>query len=137
MLNILEEIEDAILRARVSQSNSKLLTLKEIFLIETVISEQNITTNFPEEALNYAVPKIASKCDMLLYILEVPKTNGNCQIIKTIPLVVNDTAITDIPDYIVKSDKTIFTTTHPENTIQQLYQTKLFKDDCILPIILE
>lgn len=91
MNNILEEIEDAILRARISLSDSKLLTLKEIFIIETIINEQGITTNFPEEALSYAKPKIVSKSDMLLYILEVPKTNGMCEIIKIIPLIVNDT----------------------------------------------
>lgn len=136
MNGILEEIEDAILRARVSLANSKLLTLKEIFMIETIMNDQGITTNFPEEALSYTKPKIASKTDMLLYILEVPKTNDHCEIIKIIPLVVNNTIITNTPSYIVKSNKKLYTTNHPESSIQQLHNTKPFLDECIFPIIM-
>ncbi|XP_062549915.1 uncharacterized protein LOC134214594 [Armigeres subalbatus] len=75
--NILEDIEDAILRARVSLPNSKLLTIKEIFLIESILNKQGIATRFPEDALNYATPKIASTNEMMLYILELPQTNGD------------------------------------------------------------
>ena len=136
MNNILEELEDAILRARISLSNSKLLTLKEIFPIETIINEQGITTNFPEEALSYAKPKITSKTYMLLYILEVPKTSGNCELIKIIPLIVNNTVITNTPNYVVKSDGKLYVTNHPENTVQQIHDTQPFLDSCIFPIIM-
>lgn len=134
--NIIEEIEDTILRTRISLPNSKLLTLKEIFLIESILNEQGITTDFPEDALNYAKPKIASKSDMLLYILEVPKTTGNCQIIKVIPLIVNDTIITDTPNYIIKSNNNLYTTNVPGNIIQQLHETQPFSDNCIFPIVM-
>lgn len=135
MNNILEDIEDTILRAKVSLPTSKLLTLKEIFLIASTTHEQGIQTNFPEEALNYAKPKVASHDDMLLYILEVPKTDRNCQIIKVLPLVINDTIITGIPGYIVKAHKKLYTTISYENPIQQLHEINPFSDRCILPII--
>lgn len=134
--NILEEIEDTILRARVSLPNSKLLTLKEIFLIESLLNEQGITTNFPEEALNYVKPKVASRNDTLLYILEIPKTNGDCQTIQIIPLIVNNTIITDTPDYIIKSSKNLFTTNQPQKTVQQLHEAKPFSDHCVYPIVM-
>lgn len=134
--NILEEIEDTILRARISLPNSKLLTLKEIFLIESILNEQGITTDFPEDALNYVKPKIATKNDTLLYILEIPKTNGDCQIIKVIPLIVNNTVITDTPNYIIKTNKKLFITNQPQKTVQQFYDTQEFSDHCVFPIIM-
>ncbi|XP_055645603.1 uncharacterized protein LOC129782449 [Toxorhynchites rutilus septentrionalis] len=134
--NILEEIEDTILRSRVSLPSSKLLTLKEIFLIESILNEQGITTDFPEDALNYVKPKVASRNDTLLYILEIPKTHGDCQIIKVIPLIVNDTVITDAPSYIIKSNKKLFTTNEPQKTVQQLHETQPFSDHCVFPIVM-
>ena len=71
MNNILNELEDEILRSRISLSNSKLLTLKEIFLIETIINEQGITTNFPEKALSYAKPKIACKYVQIMQLYKM------------------------------------------------------------------
>ncbi|XP_055630596.1 uncharacterized protein LOC129771205 [Toxorhynchites rutilus septentrionalis] len=94
---ILEDLEDTILRTRIELANSKLLSLKEILTIETLLNEQGIETQFPEEALNYAQPKIATRGDLLLYILQVPKVKGNCDVIQIIPLTVQNTVITDLP----------------------------------------
>ncbi|XP_055643840.1 uncharacterized protein LOC129780019 [Toxorhynchites rutilus septentrionalis] len=134
--NILEDIEDAILRARVSLPNSKLLTLREIFLVQSILNEQGIKTDYPEDALNYVKPKVASRNDTLLYILEIPKTNGNCQIIKVIPLIVNNTVIIDAPNYIIKSNNKLFATNEPQKTVQQSHETHPFFDQCIFPIVM-
>ncbi|XP_062538809.1 uncharacterized protein LOC134207107 [Armigeres subalbatus] len=134
--NILEDIEDAILRARVSLPNSKLLTIKEIFLIESILNKQGIATRFPEDALNYATPKIASTNEMMLYILELPQTNGDCKIFEILPLITNNTVLTNTPNYVIKSNKKLFTTNHPENAVQQLHEAKPFIDSCVYPIIM-
>ncbi|XP_062537958.1 uncharacterized protein LOC134206280 [Armigeres subalbatus] len=134
--NILEDIEDAILRARVSLPNSKLLTIKEIFLIESILNKQGIATRFPEDALNYATPKIASTNEMMLYILELPQTNGDCKIFEILPLITNNTVLTNTPNYVIKSNKKLFTTNHPENTVQQLHEAKPFIDSCVYLIIM-
>jgi hypothetical protein len=133
---ILEDLEDTILRTRIELANSKLLSLKEILAIETLLNEQGIKTQFPEEALNYAKPKIAIRGDSLLYILQIPKVRGNCEIIQVIPLTVQNTVITDLPPYVVRSGNELFTTTEPDSTIQQDTFLKPLRSNCSLHIIL-
>ena len=69
--DILEEIQDTIIRARISLASNKLLTLKEVFFLDSLLQNQGFELEFPEEALNYAIPKIVIKNDLLLYILEI------------------------------------------------------------------
>lgn len=134
--SILEDLEDTILRTRIELANSKLLSLKEILTIETLLNEQGIQTNFPEEALNYAKPKIATRGDLLLYILQIPKVKGNCEIIRIFPLTIQNTVITDLPPYVVRSENDLFSTTEPGSTIQQDTFLEPLKDNCSLHIVL-
>lgn len=94
--SILEDLEDTILRTRIELANSKLLSLKELLTIVTLLNEQGIQTNFPEEALNFAKPKIATRSDLLLYILKIPKVKGDCEVIQILPLTIQKTAIIDL-----------------------------------------
>lgn len=129
--SIVVEIQDTILRTRVALPNNKLLTLKEILLIETLLHEQGIETQFPEQALNYAKPKIATRNELLLYILEIPELQkSQSETIGIFPLIVNDTIITNIPKYIIKSGNDIFTTLQPENYIQHASFMQPLKDNC-------
>lgn len=133
--NILQDIEDAILRTRVSIPNSKLLTLKEILLIETIVNEQGINTDFPDDALNYVTPKIISGQDILLYIIQIPKIEENAEIMRIIPLIVNGTMIMNIPSHVIRSGDKIFTTSDPHSFIQQKHQISKITDECIYPLI--
>nr|XP_049466988.1 uncharacterized protein LOC125908330 [Anopheles coluzzii] len=132
---ILEDIEDAILRTRIQLTNSKLLSINEILAIETIINNQGIQTQFPEEALKYAIPKIAIKEKMLFYILEIPKVENNCKIFQIVPLTLNDSTIVNIPQYIIMSKQGIFLTNKPFDLVQLGEYTKPFKDTCLMPIL--
>lgn len=134
--SIVVEIQDTILRTRISLPNNKLLTLKEILHIESLLHEQGITTRYPEEALDYATPKIATRKDLLLYILEIPQLEkAQSEIIQIFPLIVEDTIITNVPDFIVRSMDKIFTTTHPDDYIQRTTYMKLLEDSCTHSIV--
>lgn len=133
---ILEDLEDTILRTRIELANSKLLSLKEILTIESLLNEQGIRTQFPEEALNYAKPKIATRGDLLLYILQIPKVKGNCEIIQIFPLTVQNSIITNLPPYVIRSENDVFSTTHPDSTIQQDIYLEPLRDNCSSDIIL-
>lgn len=133
--NILEDLEDTILRTRIAVANSKLLSLKDILTIEAILYEQGINTQFPEEALNFAVPKIVTQGDVWLYILQIPKVKENCEIIQVIPLTVQKTILTNLPTYVVRSGNNIFTTTNHENAIQQTTFLTPLMDNCTFHII--
>lgn len=131
---ILEDLEDTILRSRIELANSKLLSIKEILTIETLLNEQGIKTQFPEEALNYAKPKIATRGDLVFYILQIPKVKGNCEVIQIFPLTVQNTVITDLPPYVVRSGNDFYSTTTPSSTIQQDIFLEPLRDNCSVHI---
>lgn len=133
---ILEEIEDTVLRTHVNLPNSKLLTLNEITAIETVLNNQGINTSFPEEALNYVKPKIASKDNILFYILHVPQLQKVCKLVRVIPLPVNGMTATNIPPYVVKSENEFFETMKPLEYVQLGEYLTPFKDNCLTSIIM-
>lgn len=128
--NILRDIEDTILKSRLSLANSKLLTLKEILAIETIINEQGIKTQFPEDALNFIESKVAIKQDMLLYILRIPKIKANSEVIQIIPVIINNTIITEIPTHIIKHGHDIFSTERPNEFIQRYPFIKQLENEC-------
>ena len=133
---ILEQLEDTILKTRIDMPNSKLLSLQEILTLETLLNEQGILTNFPEDAFNYVKPKIATKNDLILYILQIPKIEGSCEIFHIIPLTIANNVITKIPKYIVRYNDLIYQTENPNQVIQEDTMLTLLKDKCSYPIIL-
>nr|XP_019561998.2 uncharacterized protein LOC109430388 [Aedes albopictus] len=134
--SILEQLEDTILRTKIDLPNSKLLSLKEILTMESLLNEQGIKTEFPEEALNYATPKIAAKGDLLLYILQIPKVNGNCETIQIVPLIVQASIITDLPSFVVKSGNNLYRTMKPDSIIQHEAFLEPLRHNCSLHVIL-
>lgn len=133
---LLEEIMDTVIKTKIALPNSKLLTLQEITTIESLLQEQGIYTQFPEQALEYVEPKIAVKADVLLYILQVPKLHKTpSEIIQIIPLIVYDTIIYNLPRQVIRTNDSIFETVNPNNLIQQSLNLKPIKDNCINGII--
>lgn len=134
--NVLEELQDTILKAKIHLPNNRLLTLKEILMVESLLVEQGIQIQFPEQALNFVTPKIVTKQDTLLYILQVPQLqNFSSEIIQVFPLTINDKILTDIPPFIVKSEKNWYETTNPEDFIQHQSYLKILEKECIHSIL--
>uniref|UniRef100_A0AB38Z2R2 Envelope protein n=1 Tax=Pitica errantivirus TaxID=3078414 RepID=A0AB38Z2R2_9VIRU len=70
---ILVNIQEAILFSKMHVTNSKMLSSREIHLVRTILSNQGVQIEIPEEALNLVIPKIATSHNTLLYILHVPE----------------------------------------------------------------
>lgn len=108
MNHILEDIQDAIIRTRISLPSNRILTLKEIMNIKALLTEQGVNINLPDEALNFVTPKIATKDSMLLYILQIPEMEKElATVLQVIPLTLNDTIIRNSPQYIIKAKNQI------------------------------
>lgn len=134
--NVLEQIQDAIIWSKVSITNNKILTINEITMIKSMLQEQGIITELPDEALEFVVPKIAVNKDTMLYILQIPQLENSTSIIARIyPLVVNQSIIINYPEYIIKSNSKIFTTLKPEDFVQKSSDIKEFGDECISKLI--
>lgn len=134
---ILINIQEAILFSKMHVTNSKMLSSKEIHLIKTILYNQGVQTEIPEEALNLVTPKIATSENDLLYILHVPELmSEESEIIRIYPVIQNDTIIKDYPQLVIKQNKHLFTTTKPENYVQLNTYIKEFKDSCIQPLIM-
>lgn len=104
--------------------------------MESLLNEQAIKTEFPEEALNYAKPKITARGDLLLYILQIPKVNGNCETIQIVPLIVQASIITDLPSFVVKSGNDLYRTMKPDSIIQHKTFLEPLRHNCSLHVIL-
>lgn len=133
--NLLVEIEDTILRAKISLPNNKLLTLKEIMLIESFINQQGIATQFPEQSLDYVIPKVVMEHETLLYIMQVPQLeNTPSDVIRLIPLIINGTTL-NTPSYVIKSNNTLYKISKPNNLIQCPSDIHQLNDRCITSIL--
>lgn len=82
--------------------------------------------------MDYTASEIVTQ-KLLLYILKIPELQKfPSEIIQIFPLIVRDTIIINTPKFVVKSKDDIFTTTHPEEYIQQTNGLQLLKDNCTL-----
>lgn len=134
---ILINIQEAILFSKMHVTNSKMLSSKEIHLIKTILSNQGVEMEIPEEVLNLVTPKMATSDNTLLYILHVPELEPEeSTIIRIYPVIQNDTVIKDYPQFVIKQSKKLLTTSKPENYVQLSTYTKEFKDLCIYPLIM-
>ncbi|XP_061514929.1 uncharacterized protein LOC133393551 [Anopheles gambiae] len=134
--SIILEIQDAILKAKAKLPYNKLLSFKEKLLIESIIQKQAISTSFPEEALAYVTTKIATKKDILLYIIEVPQLEtGVSDIITIHPLIINGTRIVNIPTRIIKTAEKLYTTSKPNDFVQYQEYLQEIYDECSVSII--
>ena len=134
---ILEEIQEAISLSKASITSSKILSLREVTMIKTILEDQGVKINLPDEAISYIVPKIAVNKETLLYILQVPELHKDeSRVIQLFPLNNNNSFINNYPPYIVKHKKHLYRTTQPDAYVQKTSFISKFSDDCIEPIIL-
>lgn len=134
---ILVDVQDAILLSKTLTVNTKMLSLKEINTIRTLLEEQGIKVDLPDEAINFVTPKIAVSRNTLLYILHVPQLETEeADTIEIFPLNNNDLVIKDYPSYLIKKRKTLYTTNKPTEYVQRHAFINEFSDNCIQPLIL-
>lgn len=133
---ILEEIQEAILWTKVSVTNNKLLSAHEINVIKILLEDQGIHIDLPSEALNLVQPKIAVNENTLLYILRVPQLEKEeSTVLQIHPLNINNSMIKHYPTHLIKSKNGLFTTSKPDEYIQQSKYTSKYSDKCISNLI--
>lgn len=134
---IIVDIQDAIILSKQKMIHNRLLSARESNFIQNSLAEQGIKTDIPEEALNYASPKIVISKESLLYIVRVPVFSRETSVvIKVFPLNQNNTVIRNLPIHLVKNGKRFYTTNTPDNYIQRSSHLNDFKDSCICPLLL-
>lgn len=134
---ILVGIQEAILFSKVRITNSGILSIKEINLVKTMLSNQGVQVELPDEALNFVTPKIATSRDTLLYILHVPQLEvEESTIIRIYPLINNNLIIKDFPIFVIKQGRRLWTTSRPEDYVQLSSYIRRYDDSCIFPLIM-
>ncbi|XP_058832229.1 uncharacterized protein LOC131690236 isoform X5 [Topomyia yanbarensis] len=143
MLNIdiiselLEDIQETITLSKISLTNNKILSTHEITTIKTLLQDQGVELNYPDEALQYVTTKIAVKNQQLLYILHVPQLVNTTSIVYNVyPLINDNQMIINYPTHVMKSGNTIFTTENPSDYVQKSSYIRELEDKCIRHIIL-
>lgn len=142
MLNIdvinelLDNIQEAITLSKISITNNKILSTREVNIIKSALQDQGVQVNFPDEALQFVTPKVAVRNGDLLYILNVPHLeNSTSTIIRIFPLIVDNQVIKSYPSHIIRHGLKLFTTDKPEDFVQKSSYITEFEDDCIHPVI--
>lgn len=134
---ILIGIQEAILFSKVHIANTRILSMKEINLIKTMLNNQGVQIELPDEALSFVTPKIVTSKDTLLYILHVPQLETEeSTIIRIFPLTNNNLSIKDYPSFIIKHGKQLWTTSKPEEYVQLTTFIRSYEDSCIYPLIM-
>lgn len=134
---ILEDIQEAIVRTKSELPSNKILSLKEVILIKNLMINQGVKISLPDEALQYVTPKIAVSDDTMLYILHVPKLEEEkSTVMMIVPLIINNTIIREYPQYIIRTNQKLFTTTNHGNFVQKHSEIKEFEDNCISPLVM-
>lgn len=71
----------------------------------------------------------------LVYILQIQKDKGNYKIIRTLPLTVQQTIISSLPPYVIRSENDLFSTTNSNSIIQNDEFLEPLKNNCFLHVI--
>ncbi|XP_055643753.1 uncharacterized protein LOC129779966 [Toxorhynchites rutilus septentrionalis] len=133
---ILEDIQEATMLSKISLASNKILSLIEINTIKSVLEEQGVTVDLPEEALRLVKPKIATSENTLLYITRIPQLEQEeGTVIRIIPLNQGGKIITNHPDFVIKLGKNVYTTSKPDEYIQQSSFLNRYTDICINPML--
>ena len=134
--SILTDLQDAILGAKISLPNSRILTTDELQFIRETMDHQGIHTNILDEILNYIEPKIAIKDDNILYILQIPHVaSTTASTLEIIPLPVRNQSIAQHPNYLIQHETHLYVPRTPEANIQKMTDLTIFSDTCILPLL--
>ncbi|XP_029725369.2 uncharacterized protein LOC115265228 [Aedes albopictus] len=133
---LLDNIQEAITLSKISISNNKILSTREINIIKSTLQDQGVLIHFPDEALQFVTPKVAVRNGDLLYILNVPQLESTTSTITRIyPLIVDNQIIRSYPSHIIRHGNKLFTTRNPEDFVQKSTFITEFEDDCIQAII--
>lgn len=134
---ILINIQEAILFSKMHVTNSKMLSSKEIHLVKIILNNQGVHIEIPDEALNLVSPKIVTSQNTLLYILHVPELEQEeSTIFRIYPVNQNDTIIKDYPQFVIKQNRKLYTTSKPDDYVQLNSYINEFKDSCIHALIM-
>lgn len=132
----LDSIQDAVTLSKTSLVSNKILSLREINAIRTLPQDQGVTVDFPDEALQFVIPKLAMRDGMLLYILNVPQLENNTSpIIRIYPLATNNRILHQHPTFTVKRNSNLFTTIKPEDFVQMSAYLNELHDECLASLI--
>lgn len=133
---LLEHIAEAITLSKMSLLSKKILAPNEISVIKTILEDQGIITDLPDEMINLVKPSIAVNGKSLLYIIKVPQVQQTeASILRLIPISKKGQIISEYPNFLIKSEKKLFSTTQPHEYIQRSTYLTSFSDDCVEPLI--
>lgn len=134
--HLLDNIQDAITLSKSSLVSNKILSLKELNTVKTLLQDQGVTIDFPDEALQFVIPKLALKDDTLLYMLNVPRLENTTSIILRIyPLVTNNRILHQYPTHVIKRSNLLYTTTKPDDFVQKSSYLSELHDNCLTFLI--
>ena len=132
IIDLLDGIQDAITLSKSSLVTNKLFSLREMSTIRNLLSDQGVHIDYPEEALQFVIPKIAVSKTNLLYILNVPLLeNKTSHIVKIYPLTINNKKLAYTPSHAIIREKNIFTTSKPEDFVQRFSFINEVQDTCL------
>ena len=125
---LLENIQEAIMLFKASLASNKILSLKEIYTIRTLLEEQGIAVDLHDEALNLVKPRIAINANTLLYITRVPQLGKEeAQVIRVAALNQDGQIIKHHPDYIIKSRTNFYSFTAKRVHSTKVISSKNFR----------
>ncbi|XP_055638023.1 uncharacterized protein LOC129776418 isoform X3 [Toxorhynchites rutilus septentrionalis] len=135
---LLEAIQEAIILSKTSISTNKILSIQEISFIKSLLQNQGVTIDLPDDAFQHVIPKFAVSQGTLLYILHVPRLdNKTSSVIQLHPLVHRNQIINNYPEHVVKIGNTLYATSNPQQFVQKAAYLKAINDACIYPLIFE
>lgn len=133
---LLDSIQDAVILSKSSLVSNKILSLRELNTIRTLLQDQGVEVNFADEALQFVIPKLALKDDVLLYILNVPQLeNTTSNLLRIYPLTTNNRILHQYPTHIVQRGNNLYTTSKPEDFVQKSSFLNELQDECLVPLI--
>ncbi|XP_062533793.1 uncharacterized protein LOC134202822 [Armigeres subalbatus] len=133
---LLEDIQDAIILSKTATIANRVLSIQEISFIKSLLQNQGVNIDVPDEALQHVTPKFAATQHTLLYILHVPQLdNVTSSVIRIHPIVHKNQIIYDYPEYVVKSENSLYTTSEPFEFVQKAKYLKEMHDTCIYPLV--
>lgn len=136
IIELLDNIQEAVTLTKISVTNNKVLSTREVNVIKTTLQDQGVEISYPDEALQFVTPKIAVKNGDLLYILHVPQLeNYTSSVVRIYPLIIDNQIIKFYPNHIIRHGSQLYTTDRPGDFVQKSSDIKEIIDECIRHII--
>lgn len=133
--HVLEEIQEAISWTKVSVVSNKILSSPEINSIKTILEDQGVKVELPDEALKLVQPIIAINSNSILYILKIPQlADEEATMLEVFPLSIDNRIIVETPTHLIKTRNKVFKPAKPDEYIQNQYREYI--DKCTSNLIL-